>query len=239
MGSRKGLLSSVADTIGDTPLVALDRVTSGYGGRIFAKIEFLNPGFSKKDRAALKVIDEAKGSGALKPGQPVLEMTSGNMGTGLAIVCASRGHPFIAVMSRGNSVERARMMSALGAEVVLVSQAKGASVGNVGKDDLELVRERASALANERQAFFVNQFENPGNSDAHFEGTGPEIWEQSGGSATSFCDFVGSGGTFAGVSRYLKQQNPDVRCYVTEPTDAAVLAGCDLRDPNHPIQGGG
>jgi cysteine synthase A len=116
------LLDSAADAIGRTPLVRLDRITSSLGleGAILAKLEYLNPGGSKKDRVALGIIEEAEKAGTLRPGQPVVELTSGNTGTGLSIVCAVKGHPFIAVMSRGNSVERARMMSALGSEVVLV-----------------------------------------------------------------------------------------------------------------------
>lgn len=121
------ILPSVIDAIGDTPLVSLDRVVAelGLSGRILAKLDYLLPGFSKKDRAARTIIEAARASGELREGQPVVELTSGNMGTGLAIVCGVLGHPFIAVMSKGNSPERARMMRALGAEVVLVPQAKG------------------------------------------------------------------------------------------------------------------
>src|SRR5882757_6608575 len=116
------VLNSVVDAIGGTPLVRLDRLTeqAGVKGTILAKLEYLNPGFSKKDRAALGVIEEAERSGVLKPGQTVVELTSGNMGTGLAIICVIKGYPFVAVMSKGNSPERARMMAALGARVVLV-----------------------------------------------------------------------------------------------------------------------
>ena len=112
-----GILRSVTEAIGSTPLVSLDRLTAGVKGRIMAKLEYLNPGFSKKDRAALRIIEEAERAGALRSGQTVVELTSGNMGTGLSIVCKSRGYPFVAVMSAGNSSERARMMRALGAEV--------------------------------------------------------------------------------------------------------------------------
>jgi len=128
------LLPSAVDAIGNTPLVELSRLTRGEGGRILAKLEYLNPGFSKKDRIARQILQEAEASGALKPGQPVIELTSGNTGTGAAIVCAVQKRPFIAVMSRGNSHERARMMRALGAEVILVEQADGASPGMVSTD---------------------------------------------------------------------------------------------------------
>lgn len=116
----KGVLDSVLGAIGNTPLVELSRITRGLDGRILAKLEYLNPGFSKKDRIALQMIEEAETGGQLKPGQTVVELTSGNTGTGLAIVCAVKGYPFVAVMSTGNSTERARMMKALGAEVILV-----------------------------------------------------------------------------------------------------------------------
>lgn len=118
MGGR--VLSGVHEAIGNTPVVRLSRLTEGLKGNIFAKLEYLNPGFSKKDRAALQMIVEAEENGGLKPGQTVIELTSGNAGAGLAIVCAVKGYKFIAVMSKGNSPERAKMMQALGAEVVLV-----------------------------------------------------------------------------------------------------------------------
>src|SRR5579864_4839113 len=116
------LYGSVAEAIGNTPLVELARLTRSMEGRILAKLEYLNPGFSKKDRIARRIIEEAEADGSLNPGQTVVELTSGNTGTGLAIVCAVKGYPFVAVMSRGNSGERAQMMRALGAEVVLVNQ---------------------------------------------------------------------------------------------------------------------
>src|SRR5512139_2195012 len=116
------VLGSVLEAIGNTPLVELSRITRGLEGRIFAKLEYLNPGFSKKDRIALQMIEDAEAEGHLRPGQTVVELTSGNTGTGLAIVCGVKGYPFVAVMSKGNSRERALMMRALGAEVVLVEQ---------------------------------------------------------------------------------------------------------------------
>src|SRR5512139_2267816 len=135
------VLGSVLGAIGNTPLVELSRITRGLEGRILAKLEYLNPGFSKKDRIALQMIEEAEADGTLKPGQTVVELTSGNTGTGLAIVCAVKGYPFVAVMSRGNSPERARMMAALGAEVVLVDQMPGSPPGQVSGGDLALVEE--------------------------------------------------------------------------------------------------
>ena len=132
-------LASAIDAIGDTPLVELSRLTAGIPGRILAKLDYLNPGFSKKDRIARQIIEDAEAEGRLKPGQTVVELTSGNTGTGLAIVCGIKGYPFVAVMSHGNSMERARMMSALGAEVVLVDQLPGSKPGQVSGGDLERI----------------------------------------------------------------------------------------------------
>ncbi len=235
----RSLNRSTADAIGNTPLVSLDRITDKYAGRIFAKLEMLNPGFSKKDRAAKQIIEDAAADGSLRPGQTVVELTSGNMGTGLAIVCATRGYPFVAVMSRGNSDERARMMSALGAEVVLVDQHPGSKDGEVSGADLELVEQEAQQITKERKAFRADQFKRAGNTRAHYFGTGPEIWQQTDGRIDGFCDFVGSGGTFAGVSRFFKEQNADIKCFVVEPIGAAALAGKQVDRPSHPIQGGG
>lgn len=236
---RQGPLRSVVDAIGDTPLVELSRLTAGLDGRILAKLEYLNPGFSKKDRAARGILDLAESSGALRPGQTVVELTSGNMGTGLAILCAVRGYPFVAVMSRGNSEERARMMRALGAEVVLVEQSEGARPGEVSGADLARVEEETVRLVRERDAFRADQFAHEGNRLAHYAGTAPEIWRQSGGTITGFCDFAGSGGTFAGCSQFFRERDPSVRCYLVEPEGAAPLSGAAVRDPRHPIQGGG
>jgi|SRR6185437_3774601 len=231
-------MSSVLEAIGDTPLVALSRLTRSLQGRILLKLDYLNPGFSKKDRAALLIIEEAERSGALRHGQTVVELTSGNMGTGLAIVCAVKGYPFVAVMSRGNSPERARMMRALGAEVMLVDQAPGSPPGQVSGDDLELVEARATEITRERGAFRADQFHREGNWHAHAETTGPEIVRQA-GRVDAFCDFVGSGGTFRGCAEVLRASNPAVRCYVVEPSGAAVLAAGRIVRANHRIQGGG
>ena len=200
--------SSVIETIGATPLVELRRITDvlGLQGRILAKLEYLNPGFSKKDRAAKATIEAARARGELSEGQTVVELTSGNMGTGLAIVCGVLGHPFVAVMSEGNSEERARMMHGLGAEVVSVPQAEGSKPGEVSGADLALVETAAQKLTKARAAFRADQFERPENTAAHEAGTAPEIWEQSGGSVTAFCDFVGSGGTLGGCARYFARK---------------------------------
>ncbi len=220
-------------------MVELARVTHDLNGRILAKLEYLNPGSSKKDRIALQIIQDAEGEGTLRPGQTVVELTSGNTGTVLAIVCAIRGYPFVAVMSRGNSVERARMMAALGAEVVLVDQLPDSQAGQVSGGDLERVELEAQRIVAERGAFRADQFRHRGNYRAHLLHTGPEILVQSGGAVDAFCDFVGTGGSFSGCAAALKKHDPSIRCYIVEPTGAAILAGQPVLRPNHRIQGGG
>ena len=235
------LLPSAVEAIGQTPLVELSRLVSraGLRGRILAKLEFLNPGFSKKDRIARQMIEDAEEAGQLRRGQTVVELTSGNTGTGLAIVCAVKGHHFVAVMSKGNSTERARMMSALGAEVVLVDQAPGSRPGEVSGPDLALVEQATGRIVTERAAFRADQFQLAGNFRAHYLHTGPEILAQAGCAIDGFCDFAGTGGSFAGCAAAFKERNPATRCYLVEPEGAAVLSGKPATDPNHPIQGGG
>jgi cysteine synthase len=234
------LLPSALEAIGSTPLVELARITRGVDGRILAKLEFLNPGYSKKDRIARQMIEDAEAEGLLQPGQTVVELTSGNTGTGLAIVCAVKGYRFVAVMSRGNSTERARMMTALGAEVVLVDQLPGSTPGQVSGGDLALVEEKAKEIVTERGAFRADQFHLKGSMRAHYLHTGPEMIRQAAGVAIDvFCDFVGSGGSFAGCTLALKEHNPHIKCYVVEPHGAAALAGEAITHPNHRIQGGG
>lgn len=233
------LLPSVIDAIGGTPLVELSRIRNDLGldGRILAKLDHLLPGFSKKDRAARAIVEAARDSGELAEGQTVVELTSGNMGTGLAIVCGVLGHPFVAVMSEGNSRERARMMRALGAEVVLVPQSPGGRPGKVSGTDLALVDEAARRITAERQAFRADQFSRAANPAAHETGTAPEIWEQSHGAVTAFCDFAGSGGTLGGCAQFFGPLG--VRCYAVEPEGAEAIGGGDASTPDHPIQGGG
>ena len=236
---RERLLESVLGAVGNTPLVELSRITHGLEGRILAKLEYLNPGFSKKDRIALQMIEEAEADGSLKPGQTVIELTSGNTGTGLAIVCAVKGYPFVAVMSKGNSTERARMMKAFGAEVILIDQLPDSQPGQVSGGDLELVVEATERISKEREAFRADQFRLPGSSRAHYLHTAHEMLEQAQGKIDVFCDFVGTGSSFGGCSAALKKNDPNILCYVVEPAEAAILAGEPVTNPNHRLQGGG
>lgn len=233
------LLHSVLGAIGNTPLVELSRLTRGLEGRILAKLEYLNPGFSKKDRIALQMIEEAEADGRLMPGQAVVELTSGNTGTGLSIVCAVKGYPFVAVMSKGNSMERARMMKALGAEVVLIDQLPESKPGQVSGGDLALVEEAAQRISKERNAFRADQFHLESSARGHYLHTAPEILKQANGQIDVFCDFVGTGSSFGGCAAAFKEYEPNILCYIVEPADAAILAGKPITNPNHRIQGGG
>jgi cysteine synthase A len=221
--------------IENTPLIELHNMGAGRG-RILAKAEFVQPGGSIKDRAALHIIQDAYAAGQLVQGKPVVEMTSGNMGAGLAVVCNLFGNPFTAVMSAGNSPARARMLESLGATVVLVPQVDG-SPGQVTGADIGAATEKAVSLARETQAFYVDQFNNPSSVAAHYRGTGPEIWNDLKKELTAFVAAVGSGGTFIGTSRYLKERSTRIVCAAVEPAGAEILAGKPISQPKHNMQG--
>ena len=223
--------------IGKTPLIELARIHRG-PGRLFAKAEFMQPGGSVKDRAALWAVRSALADGRLQPGQRVIEMTSGNMGAGLAVVCAALGHPFTAVMSAGNSKARRRMLLALGADLVLVPQVEG-TPGRVTGADIAAADREARALAVAKNMFLVDQFANPDCVTAHREGTGPEIWAQMGGHFDGFVAAVGSGATFVGVAQFLKSQDRRIGCYAVEPSLSRPLAGQAVAAPRHLLQGTG
>jgi cysteine synthase A len=233
------LLDSVLSAIGNTPLVELSRITRGLEGRILAKLEYLNPGFSKKDRIALQMIEEAEADGRLQPGQTVIELTSGNTGTGLSIVCAVKGYPFVAVMSKGNSIERARMMKAFGAEVILIDQLPGSKPGQVSGGDLALVEEATQSIAKQRKAFRADQFRLESSARGHYLHTAREILRQAHGNIDAFCDFVGTGSSFGGCAAAFKEYDPNILCYIVEPAEAAILAGKPVTNPYHRLQGGG
>ena len=233
---------SVLGLIGATPAVWLDRLGEGRPGRVLLKLESANPGGSVKDRAALRCLEDAERRGKLRPGGTVVELTSGNLGIGLAVACAVKGYRLIAVMSAGNSPERRRALAAYGAEVVLVPQAPGGVAGKVSGDDLALVEERTRTLVRELGGWRPDQFNNPSNPAAHEATTGPELWQQAGGRAgalRAFAAVVGTGGTFVGVARTLKARDPAIGCYAVEPAGAPVLAGGPITDPGHKLQGAG
>ena len=231
------MLASALDLIGRTPLVALDRVHSG-PGRIVAKAEFLQPGGSVKDRAAKAIVLAAREDGRLKPGMPVVEMTSGNMGAGLAVVCAALGHPFIATMSAGNSPARARMMEGLGARVILVPQVDG-TPGQVTGADVAAAADVAAQIARDGGGYYVDQFNAFEGIVAHETTTGPEILEQFGGPVDGWVAAVGTGCTFIGVARALKAANPATLCAAVEPEGSEPLAGKEVAKARHIVQGTG
>lgn len=229
------LLASALDLIGNTPLVALDRIFKG-PGRIVAKVEFLQPGGSVKDRAAKGILLAARADGRLKSGVPVVEMTSGNMGAGLAVVCAALGHPLVVTMSVGNSPARARMMEGLGAEVVLVDQVEG-SPGQVTGRDVDAAAQVARQIAQERGGFYVDQFHAKEGIAAHEETTGAEILRQAGGPVDGWVAAVGTGCTFIGVARALKAASASTVCAAVEPNGSRPLAGEAITKPKHLLQG--
>ena len=220
------LYNNALEIIGNTPLVRLDKIVSKYGlnGEIYAKVEYYSPGLSKKDRIAKYIIEKAINEGRLKKGQTVIEQTSGNTGIGAALVCAVLGYPFIAVMSKGNSIERVKMIEAFKGKVELVDQAS--EHAGVSSEDMKLVEKRFNELINELNAFPVNQFNSEDNAWAHYYSTGEEILTDL-NDVDIFVDYVGTGGSFVGISRRLKEHH-NCLCYKVVPDKK-----------NHSIQGGG
>lgn len=227
--------ASSIDLIGNTPLIALDRIYRG-PGRLLAKAEFMLPGGSVKDRAAKGILLAARADGRLSPGAPVVEMTSGNMGAGLAVVCAVLGHPLVVTMSVGNSPARARMLEGLGAEVILVPQVDGAP-GRVTGQDIQAAAQMAAAIASERGGFYVDQFNAPESIRVHQLTTGPEILEQAGRQVDAWVAAVGTGSTFMGVACALKAAHASTLCAAVEPVGCRPLSGEVVAKPRHLIQG--
>ena len=210
----KNICRSVDELIGHTPLLEL--VGLGNGARILAKLEYLNPAGSVKDRVAKAMIDDAESRGLLTPGSVIIEPTSGNTGIGLCAVAAARGYRAMIVMPDSMSAERIMLMKAYGAEVVLTPGAEGMP-GAIAK---------AEQLQKEIPGSFIpGQFDNPANAKAHFDTTGPEIWEDTAGEVDVFVAGVGTGGTITGTGAFLKSKNPGIRVVAVEPAGSAVLSG--------------
>jgi len=227
---------SVISLIGNTPLVRLNKL-SGDGFNLFCKLEYMQPGGSIKDRAALQIIRDAYSSGKLVEGQSVVEMTSGNMGSGLAVVCKYFGNPFTAVMSSGNSKERVKILKALGADVVITGQIDGQE-GMVTGKDIEYASERARRIAKDIGGYYVDQFNNMSGIKAHFLTTGPEIWHDL-PEIDAFVTSIGTAGTFTGIAQFLKIQNMRIKCIAVEPENAAIIKKGYIDNPMHIIQGTG
>ncbi|GAB6935277.1 O-acetylserine dependent cystathionine beta-synthase [Calditerricola yamamurae] len=206
---------NVKALIGNTPIVEITRFDLPEGVRLFAKLEFFNPGGSVKDRLGVALIEDAERRGLLKPGGTIIEPTAGNTGIGLALAAIGTGYRVIFVVPEKFSVEKQELMRALGAEIVHTPTELGM------KGAIEKAKELAATIPN---AYVPQQFENPANPEAHYRTTGPEIWEQMEGQVHIFVAGAGSGGTFMGCARYLKEQNPAIKTVVVEP-EGSILNG--------------
>ncbi|HJV25727.1 MAG TPA: cysteine synthase CysM [Aromatoleum sp.] len=203
------------DYVGHTPLVRLKRINAGRNNVILAKLEGNNPAGSVKDRPALSMILRAEARGEIKPGDTLIEATSGNTGIALAMAAAMRGYRMILVMPENQSVERRQTMRAFAAELVLTPREGG----------MEMARDVAERMRDEGKGIILDQFANPDNPVAHYEGTGPEIWEQTGGLITHFVSSMGTTGTIMGCSRFLKERNPAVRIIGCQPEEGSQIPG--------------
>ncbi|MBL7847393.1 MAG: pyridoxal-phosphate dependent enzyme [Cyclobacteriaceae bacterium] len=196
------IYNSIVETIGNTPMVRLNRMSKGIPGTILVKVEYFNPGNSTKDRMAIKMIEDAEKAGVLKPGGTIIEGTSGNTGMGLALAAVAKGYHCIFTMADKQSQEKINILKAVGAEVVVCPT-------NVEPDDPRSYYSVARKLNKEiPNSYYPNQYDNPSNAAAHYETTGPEIWKQTGGRITHYAATVGTGGSMCGTARYLKEQNP-------------------------------
>jgi len=206
---------TLEDFVGNTPLVRLQRLPGETSNRILVKLEGNNPAGSVKDRPALAMIRRAEERGEIRPGDTLIEATSGNTGIALAMAAAIKGYRMVLIMPENMSVERVQVMRAFGAEIVRVTRAQS----------MEGARDLAKRMEAEGRGKVLDQFSNLDNPQAHYEGTGPEIWRDTGGRVTHFVSAMGTTGTIMGTSRYLKEQNPDVRVVGVQPTEGASIPG--------------
>ena len=209
------MYKTIEETVGNTPLVQLQRMAAASGNVVLAKLEGNNPAGSVKDRPALSMVAQAEKRGTIKPGDTLIEATSGNTGIALAMAAAMRGFRMILVMPEHLSLERRQTMSAFGAEIVLTPKAGG----------METARDVAERMRDDGKGIILDQFANPDNPLAHYEGTGPEIWRDTGGRITHFVSSMGTTGTIMGVSRYLKEQNPAIEIIGCQPDEGSQIPG--------------
>ena len=198
---------NILETIGNTPLVRLNKITSMIDAQVLAKLEFFNPGASVKDRMAIKMVEDAEKSGLLKPGGTIVEGTSGNTGMGLALAAIVKGYKLICVSTDKQSKEKFDVLRAMGAKVIVCPT-------NVSADDPKSYYSVSERIGKETpNSCYVNQYDNPSNATAHYEQTGPEIWDQTDGKITHFVVGVGTGGTISGVAKFLKEKNPKIKIW--------------------------
>jgi len=209
------MIKTIEECIGDTPLVPLQRLPGNTSNKIYAKLEGNNPAGSVKDRPALSMVKRAEARGDIKPGDTLIEATSGNTGIGLALAASLRGYRLVLIMPEHLSIERRQTMRALGAEILLVPQAGG----------MEAARDLAEKMRDAGEGFILDQFNNPDNPLAHYETTGPELWRDTGGKITHFVATMGTTGTIMGVARYLKEQNPAIQIVGVYPAEGANVPG--------------
>lgn len=220
------ILDDITQAVGNTPLVRLNRLAKDLPGDVAVKVEFYNPANSVKDRIGTAIVDAAEAAGELTPGGTIVEGTSGNTGIALAMVGAARGYRVILTMPETMSTERRVMLKAFGAEIVLTPGADGM------RGALERAQEIVRSTPN---SIWAQQFANQANVQAHYRGTGPEIWDASEGAVDVFIAGVGTGGTITGAGRYLREQKPDVKLFAVEPADSPILSGGQAGP--HKIQG--
>jgi S-sulfo-L-cysteine synthase (O-acetyl-L-serine-dependent) len=206
---------TIEQFVGNTPLVQLQRLPHAGGNRILVKLEGNNPAGSVKDRPALSMIQGAEARGDIRPGDTLIEATSGNTGIALAMAAAVKGYRMLLIMPENMSIERRQVMKAFGAEIVLVSR----------EQSMEGARDLAKQMERDGRGKVLDQFSNPDNPRAHYEGTGPEIWRDTGGRITHFVSAMGTTGTIMGTSRYLKEQNPAVQIVGVQPVEGASIPG--------------
>ncbi|MBS9402176.1 cysteine synthase CysM [Halomonas sp. TRM85114] len=214
---------TIEDTVGRTPLVRLKRITAGQGNTLLAKLEGNNPAGSVKDRPALSMIEQAEARGDIVSGDTLIEATSGNTGIALAMAAAIKGYRMVLIMPESASEERKQAMAAFGAELISATRSGG----------MEEARDIAETMIARGEGKPLNQFANADNPLAHYRGTGPEIWEQTGGTVTHFISSMGTTGTIMGVSRYLKERNPEVQIIGLQPEDGASIAGIRRWPPQY------